>query len=135
VIKVIIVVIMLLGFAWAFPPTRARMSLVVEPAVERIAPQAERLLNPMRKSGARREITFILREIAAQRLIGRPLPDPREFRFWVREKVEAVEDGLDPWGTPYYMRRSRGTVTVGSAGVDRTPGTGDDVRVTVPYDE
>ena len=133
--KVAIVVLMLLGFAWAWPPTRQRMSAVLEPVVSRVAPQAERLLNPLRKSGARREITYILREIAAQRVIGRPLPDEREFRFWVREYVESVDDGLDPWGGNYYMKRTRATVTVGSPGPDGVAATGDDVRVTVPYEE
>ena len=133
--KVAIVVLMLLGFAWAWPPTRQRMSMVIEPVISRVAPQAERLLNPLRKSGARREITYILREIAAQRVIGRPLPDEREFRFWVREYVESVDDGLDPWGGHYYMKRTRATVTVASPGPDGVAATGDDVRVTVPYEE
>lgn len=133
--KVFLIIVVLLGFAWGYPATRARMNAMLEPIVARVAPRAEGLLNPMRKSGARREITFILREIAQNRNMGRELPDARGFRLWVRQHVESVEDGLDPWESPYYLLRSRGTITVGSPGVDRTPSTGDDIRVTVPIDQ
>jgi hypothetical protein len=65
--------------------------------------------------------------------MGRPVPTPREFRTWVRGKMRGgIEDGLDPWGKPYYLTRSRTHFTVGSAAQDTLPGTPDDVRIDTP---
>ena len=130
--KAILIVAVVLGFAWSFPPTRGPLERITAPIARRAMPVVDGVLNPIRRNGAKRETTNLLRVIAQDFEAGRPLPDVRGFHQWVRRKTSG--DGLDPWGSPYYMRRNRGTLSIGSAGPDKTPMTADDVRTTVPME-
>ena len=66
-------------------------------------------------------------EIENHRQRGRGYRSPRGFYDWVRANVESVEDGVDPWGEPYYLEMTRQHVIVGSPGPDRALGTEDDL--------
>ena len=126
--KVLLVVLIVVGFAWTIPSARARIVDVLEPVGAALRPAVDWALNPTRRAGAAREAQFILREIENQRQMGRGYPSPRGFYDWVRANVESVEDGVDPWGEPYYLEMTRQHVIVGSPGPDRALGTEDDIR-------
>lgn len=128
--KWLIVILILIGFAWSVPAGRERIEAVLEPVGEQLAPALDWALNPTRRAGVKRELDFILRAIENERQMGRPVPDPNTFHEWVGSSVDALNDGLDPWGQPYYLELSRATVTVVSAGPDRERGTDDDVRAS-----
>ncbi|SRR5512138_2792451 len=128
--KWLLVILIVIGFAWSVPAGRERIQSALRPAGERLGPVLDWALNPTRRAGVRRETDFILRAIENERQMGRGFPDPNGFHEWVGSSVDALNDGLDPWGQPYYLEVSRQTVTVGSAGPDRTRGTGDDVRAS-----
>ena len=128
--KGLLVILILLGFAWSVPAGRERIQGVLQPVAERLDPVLDWALNPTRRAGVRRELDFIMRAIETHRQTGRGFPNPATFSEWVASSVDAVHDGLDPWGQPYTLEVSRETVTVISAGPDRVRGTADDVRVT-----
>jgi hypothetical protein len=126
--KYLLVILIVLGFAWTIPSARVRIQEALEPLGAALRPAVDWALNPTRRAGAAREAQFILREIENQRQMGRGYPAPGGFQDWVRTTVESVDDGLDPWGEPYYLEMTRQHVIVGSAGPDRAIGTADDIR-------
>lgn len=128
--KKLLVVLIVIGFAWTIPAARERIQDVLAPIGEALRPAVDFALNPTRRAGTAREEQFILREIENQRQMGHGLPDPGAFHEWVMTHVESVEDGLDPWGQPFYLEVGRQHFVVGSAGPDRTVGTADDIRDT-----
>ncbi|HEU5208130.1 MAG TPA: hypothetical protein VFU06_01860 [Longimicrobiales bacterium] len=128
--KWLLVILIVLGFAWSVPAGRERIRDVLQPVGEQLEPVLNWALDPMRRAGARRELDFILRAIENERQMGRPFPNPATFHEWVGSSVDALNDGLDPWGQPYTLEVSRQTATVVSAGPDRTRGTADDVKAS-----
>ncbi len=128
--KRLIVILILIGFAWSVPAGRERIRSALQPVGERLGPVLDWALNPTRRAGVKRELDFILRAIENERQMGRPLPDQNAFPAWVGSNVDALNDGLDPWGQPYYLELARTTFTVVSAGPDRMRGTGDDVKAS-----
>lgn len=128
--KKLLVVLIVIGFAWTIPQARTRIQEALRPIGEALGPAMDVVLNPTRRAGTAREEQFIMREIENQRQMGRGLPDPGAFHEWVMAHVESVEDGLDPWGQPFYLEVSREYFVVGSAGPDRTIATDDDIRDT-----
>ncbi len=127
--KVLLIILIVVGFAWTIPPARERITDTLRPVGVALRPALDWALNPSRRAGAGREEQWIMREIENQRQMGRGLPEPRTFHDWVKRHVESVDDGLDPWGQPYYLEIDRQNMAVGSAGPDRTPGTADDIRL------
>lgn len=123
--KKIIFIIVALAVAWSIPGVRNRIGVVMLPALERLGPVGEKLANPARAFKARNDLAFFLRIMADDRTEARPLPEERTFRQWVRQRMPE-EDGIDPWGNPYWLRRRGGTFTVGSDGPDGVRDTRDD---------
>lgn len=130
--KIVLIVLIVLGFAWSTDAGRERIQGVLRPVGEALTPLVDRALNPSRSQGAVREQQFILRELETQRQMGRALPNAGNFHEWVKRRVESVADGLDPWGQPYYLSSGRQGPIVGSPGPDRTPGTADDITTSAP---
>lgn len=52
-------------------------------------------------------------------------PHPRAATCW------GETNGVDPWGTPFQIECRETRVRVFSAGPDKKPGTGDDVRISL----
>lgn len=128
--KIVLVVLIALGFAWSTEPGRERIQGVLRPVGAALTPLVDKVLNPSRSQGALREEQFILRELENQRQMGRTLPNAGNFHDWVKRRVESVADGLDPWGQPYYLASGRQGLIVGSPGPDRTAQTPDDITST-----
>lgn len=128
--KVLLLVVILLGFLWSVPASREKIKDVLRPVGVALEPAVQWALNPTRRAGVRREQDFILREIENDRQMGRGFPDARDFEAWVARRVDALNDGRDPWGQPYHLEVTRQTVTVISSGPDRARGTADDVRAS-----
>jgi hypothetical protein len=131
--KVLIIVLVLAGFAWAYPPTRARIVHGVEPALVRLGPVGTRLMIPVQRYTTAQEVEFIKNQIGLARMEGRELPDERTFPRWLAKRVVTRYNGNDPWGSPYYLMRVNRTMTVGSMGQDRQRGTEDDIRKSVAF--
>lgn len=131
--KKLLVVAVLLGFAGSYPPTRAVMANAMAPALEKLGPVGQRALEPARRYDAKNEVEFIADQLNIQRTEGRAVPNPRTFQQWLKQHVTTRRDGLDPWGKPYYLARTGKTHVVGSGGRDGEPGTGDDIRVPLPF--
>ena len=123
--KKIIFLILALAIVWALPDVRNRLGVVLLPVFERLGPVGEKLADPVRAFKARNQLAFYLRIINDDRTEARPLPEERSFTDWVRRRMPE-EDGIDPWGNPYWMRRRGNTFTVGSDGPDGVRETADD---------
>lgn len=126
--KAIVVAMLLLGFGWAYPPTRARMMLLGQPALERMGPVGEKILVPVQRYTTRTEMKFILDQISLARTEGKEIPDERTFQRWMTKRLLTKNNGKDPWNHPYYLIRVGSQLTVGSVGKDGKRGTEDDIR-------
>ena len=126
--KTLAIFVILLGFGYAYPPTRARMVLAAKPALVRMGPVGERVLMPIQRYNTRQEIKFILDQISLAKTEGKELPEDQTFQRWLRKRLLTKHNGKDPWGHPYFLIRVGGQATVGSVGQDGRRGTGDDIR-------
>jgi hypothetical protein len=131
--KKVLIVILLIGFAWAYPPTRARMALYAQPVLERMGPVGDRMVLPIQRYNTRTEINFILDQIHLAKTEAKEIPDERTFHRWMSKRILTKNNGKDPWNHPYYLIRVSGMFTVGSVGPDGQRGTGDDLRKSVQF--
>jgi Type II secretion system (T2SS), protein G len=127
-LKSIVVAVLLLGFGWAYPPTRARMMLVAQPVLERMGPVGDKVLIPVQRYSTRTEIKFILDQISLAKTEGKEIPEERTFNKWVTTRLLTKNNGKDPWDQKYYLVRVGSQLTVGSIGKDGKRGTDDDVK-------
>lgn len=110
-------ILLLAAVAAAFnPDLRARLS-----------PYAERGLDPVYEWTARYRVGEIVRALGAEVAAERPLPGPGGLQPFLERRYPGSLQPLDPWRSPYFLRRDRWEARVGSAGRDRTPGTRDDI--------
>lgn len=116
--------LLLLGIAFA---------VAINPVLrERAEPYLQPALDPLYEWSARSRLGDISGALQAERALNHALPDARGFGGFLRAHFRGEQGALDPWGVPYYLREHRGRVTVGSAGRDRRPFTGDDLAVRLP---
>lgn len=133
-LKLLLIIVVLLGFAWAYPPTRTKMAHAAAPAIEKLGPVGKVIAKPVQRYTADNEVAFILDFIEMEKQSARDLPDDRTFMAWMkRKRVQLKNGGNDPWGKPYFLERTRGTITVGSFGPDREKSTADDIRKSIPF--
>lgn len=131
--KVLLLVLVLVGAAVAVPSIRHRLAGPLDPVLARLGPLGEKIRTPARRFNAHNELQAITGRLKEDRLMGRRIPTPRQFHAWVRAHMRGdIQDGIDPWGQPYYLTKSRTHFTVGSAGQDTLAGTPDDVRISTP---
>ena len=130
-VKKVIVVVMLCGLAWAYPPTRARIVLALQPALIRMGPVGERMITPVHRYNTRTEVNFIADQIILSKTEGREIPDERTFTRWISKRLLTKNQGKDAWGHAYYLVGVSGSLTVGSVGEDGQRGTADDIRKTI----
>lgn len=124
--------LLILAVIWAVPGLRLRATAAALPVLEKLGPAADFVVTPAREFGAKTRATNILRLIANDYNEGRQPPHPRDFRHWVDQRM-GKGSSADPWGRPYWLSIGNGSITVGSDGVDRTRGTADDVKHTIPF--
>jgi hypothetical protein len=130
--KMLLVVLILMGAAWAYPPSRERIAHAATPVLEKLGPVGERLLAPAKRYQARSELDFLVKQMKMDRDEARPLPDARTFPQWIQRKRPSGGDENDPWDTPYYLIPASDGLSVVSAGPDRQRGTEDDIRESLP---
>lgn len=131
--KKVFFTIIVLGFAWAWEPTRVRMVIAMRPALERMGPVGHRLIVPVQRYNTQTEISFIADQIQLAKTEGRQTPDARTFQGWMEKNILTKNRGKDPWDHPYYLIRLGPTLTVGSVGEDGERGTDDDLKKSIPF--
>lgn|GEM_PF-1907522 len=132
--KFILVLIFLIGTVTTVAPVRNRVVPALEPLLVRLGPVGETIITPVKKWQAQTGATSALRELAQNRTQGREMPNVRTFSSWLQRAMRNDSAAFDPWGNRYYLKTTRGTVSVGSPGPDGVKDTPDDVVVTVPWD-
>jgi hypothetical protein len=129
--KKMVVLIVLLGFAWSYPPLRAKVAHAASPALELLGPVGYRMQQPMRKYQAETDVKFLVDQLQMARTEGRSLPSPgTSFNEWMLKRKGAGDRGRDPWGNHYWLLRSESAYTVVSSGPDGEKNTPDDIRRT-----
>ncbi len=131
--KTALVMLVLLGFAWGYPPTRARMVIGLRPVLHKLGPVGDRIVTPVERYSARNEVKFILEQLQLTRTEGREIPDEGTFLKWVNKRLLTKNHGMDPWNQPYYMLKVSGKMTIGSIGEDGVRGSADDIKETIPF--
>ena len=113
----LLLLLLVVAFVVAINPSlRAKAAPYVQPA-----------LDPLYAWSAKGKVQDIAQALEGERTAGRAVPGPREFEDFLRRHYVEADAHLDPWGTPYFLKRERGAVRVGSAGTDRRPHTADDL--------
>lgn len=130
-LKTVVVVLILLGFAWGYHPTRVRMMRAIEPVVEALGPAGDLVVIPIQRYNAKTEVNFLVDQIQMHRTEGREVPDSRTFQAWLGKRVSTKNQGRDPWNHPYFLLSIAGRITVGSVGEDGERGTADDITQTL----
>jgi hypothetical protein len=129
--KLILIVLVLLGFITAHPPTRSRIASAAAPALEKLGPVGAYALRPVHGFTAQNEVDFIADQIKLANEVGRETPKDDTFQDWlVKRRVTTRNSGKDPWGAPYYLTRKDKRFTVGSLGPDGRKNTEDDIIAT-----
>lgn len=122
---VILVVLLAAIFAWA--PAREQVSAKSLPLLQKLGPVGAWLAKPARRFSAANDLAFFGRLITTAQTEGREVPTDRNFEQWLRRRAPQ-EDGLDPWGNAYWLRRVRsGGWELGSNGPDGQRDTPDDI--------
>ena len=105
------------GFAVvANPDWRAKAQPYVQPA-----------LDPVYEWQAAGRVNEIAKAIHAQTKMDRPLPTEKTLTEFLQHRYASEAAARDPWGTPFFLKNSRRSLAVGSAGPDHKVGTEDDI--------
>jgi hypothetical protein len=131
--KTVIIILLLLGFAWGYPPTRARMVLGMKPVLHKLGPVGEMIVTPVERFSTKNEVNFILEQLQMTRTEGREIPDAATFNKGINQRLSTKNHGKDPWDQPYYLLKVAGSLTVGSIGEDGVRGTADDIKKTISF--
>lgn len=126
----IILFVIILAVIWALPPVRARLAEVAHPVLERMGPVGEAMIRPAQREAAKKQVTSIVRALAADLQEGSPPPTAAAFQPWMRRRMPELS-GRDPWDNAYWAEYRRDTLYVGSNGPDGVRGTADDITQTV----
>jgi hypothetical protein len=128
----ITIVVVVLALIWAIPGARSQLITTAHPALERMGPAAAFMIQPARREAAKKQMNAILRVAASDISEGRDVPMDRRFEDWMQSRMPELS-GRDPWGQPYWLRRTGTELTVYSAGPDAARGTEDDLSQTVHF--
>ncbi|HEX5725788.1 MAG TPA: hypothetical protein VFX98_10010 [Longimicrobiaceae bacterium] len=101
--------------------------VIYRPARERVRPHLQFAFDPFYEWSTRNRVKELRDLLVRQEQLGKQIPAPRDFPAFVEAEDVQHNASLDPWGTPYYLRSTRTTYRVGSAGKDRQVGTTDDI--------
>jgi hypothetical protein len=129
-IKKLLILAVIVAFAWSIPAARQRMARMAEPVVERMGPV---VANPIRRYNTRNELVVLMRELTQEYQARVPLPNARNFQAWLERNTLSGRDGKDAWGNAYFLRQDRVGITIGSPGEDGQVGTEDDITRTLTF--
>ena len=114
--KLFSLLLLVVGAVVLVPSLRARAVPHVQPAID-----------PFYEWSARNRVKEIVGVLRQQTTLGRQLPSSRDLPAFLESHDTRQGAGTDPWGTPFFLRSTRTTFMVASAGRDRTPNTPDDI--------
>ncbi|HEX7119159.1 MAG TPA: hypothetical protein VF212_10240 [Longimicrobiales bacterium] len=133
--KLIILLLIFAAASATVPELRQRVEPRVVPvwdsALRRLEPVLLWALAPVHRWAARNEAQSIARMLGSRYAASRRLPQANEFAAYLKREWRGGRNGLDPWGTPYYLVVTVDSITVASAGRDMERGTDDDIRASV----
>jgi hypothetical protein len=129
-IKKLLILAVIVAFAWSIPAARQRMARMAEPVVERMGPV---VANPIRRYNTRNELVVLMRELTQEYQARVPLPNARNFQAWLERNTLSGRDGKDAWGNAYFLSQGRVGITIGSPGEDGQVGTEDDITRTLTF--
>jgi hypothetical protein len=131
--KALLIIILLIGAAFGIPSIRNRIVGPLDPMLSKLGPAGEKIATPARRWQTNQEATLIIRRIADDRSLRKPVPTPLTFQNWLKANMRGLKwEGNDAWGHPYYYIHTRQNMTVGSHAQDGLRDTEDDIRVTLP---
>jgi hypothetical protein len=131
VIKKLLFLLAVLAALWSIPASRARLVLLVRPALEKLGPAGERVITPAHRYAARTDIKRLIGTLRQEVGEGRTPPEPRLFPEWANRRQR--ESAMDPWSNPYWMKRKGILVTIGSNGPDGLRDTADDISESATF--
>ena len=114
--KILLLIVVLVGAVVMVPDLR-----------EAARPHVQFAFDPFYEWSTRNRVSEISKLVKRADQMGRRIPAPGEFSAFIDREDFQENASLDPWGTPYYLVRTRGGYQVGSAGKDRQSGTADDI--------
>ena len=118
----LILLIMLGLCVWLyFPESRSML-------IEAAAP----VLDPVRKRGAKEEMTQIARNVVEHERLTGEMPTGGAWLPWLEYRYADPEMRRDPWGSFYQLDAREDSVAIVSLGPDRLRSTGDDFSVLYP---
>jgi hypothetical protein len=88
--------------------------------------------NRYRMAQVRSHMEKTSRALAVQRNMGMRAPEQDQLRAFL-QRHDVVDDGLDPWGTPYILVQEPDSIAIRSAGPDLEHHTQDDIVIRVRY--
>lgn len=133
--RLILLLLIFAGASATIPELREQVEPRVLPVwdygLRQIEPTMRRALEPAYRWSAENEARSIARSLRQRSLGLQPLPSPRDLQSFIEKNRLAGQDGLDPWGSQYYLIARRDSIIVGSPGPDGQRGTEDDIQVSV----
>jgi hypothetical protein len=132
--KAFLIIMLLIGAAFGIPAIRNRIAGPLDPLLSKLGPIGEMVQTPTRRWTANQEAMAIAHKLTSDRAnLNKPYPPPPQFYNWLKKNMRGLKnDGLDPWGNPYYFIHTRTEMTVGSHAQDGVRDTPDDVRFITP---
>lgn len=104
------------------------VAVVLNPSLrKRAEPHLAFALDPLYEWQVKDRVAEMARGLQSDLASGRALPAERDFAAYLSGRYPGEDAHLDPWGTPYFLKRVRNVVQIGSAGRDRARGTEDDI--------
>lgn len=90
------------------------------------------VINRYRRTQADSDLTNVARALVNDRSMGLGPPEQADLRAYMA-RHQIIDDGLDPWGTPYLIVQEADSVAVISAGHDLTYHTEHDLVIRVRF--
>ncbi|HEU0079683.1 MAG TPA: hypothetical protein VFQ76_18640 [Longimicrobiaceae bacterium] len=112
----VLLVLVIAAAALASPVVRAKVQPYAQPA-----------LDPVYEWSTNSRLHEIARMIETDRAAGRAIPTPKTFPEFMARRYPGEGGAEDPWGVPYYLKKERAGLAVGSSGRDGVRGTADDL--------
>lgn len=101
--------------------------VIVKPLREQVSPHLAFAFDPFYEWSTRNRVSEISDMVKRMDQLGRPIPTAKELPDFIERESFQRNGSLDPWGTPYYLQRTRNGFRIGSAGKDRRRGSADDI--------
>ncbi len=101
--------------------------VLVRPLREKVRPHVQFAFDPFYQWSAENAVNDLSGLVKQQDQLGRPIPSAREFPQFVEHEAFQDNASVDPWGSQYYLLRTKTGFRVGSPGKDRRRNTADDV--------